>query len=211
MALQVRSAALFNYLHAMFDYDWAYQPPQGHVLVSEVLYDPAGQDVGQEWVEIYNPTSEDVDLSGWHLGDVGPGGEYGSGLYRFPAGAVLVAEGVIVVAHQAQDVAFAPDYEFLIDPQRDDPAVPNMVPAGSWDGFGLALGNLGDEVLLLDAAGAAVDVVTYAAGDYPGVIPHPGVSAQGRSLERRPPKQDTDDCSQDFFERYPPTPGTLPE
>jgi hypothetical protein len=181
------------------------------VVISEVLYDPAGDDPGREWVEIYNPTSEAVDLSGWRLGDVGPGGEYGSGLYRFPDGSTLVAEGVIVVAQQADDVAFTPDYEFLIDPHRDDPAVPNLAPAGSWDGFGLALGNGGDEVLLLDAEGRAVDVVTYAAGDYPGVVPHPGVSDQGRSLERRPPRSDTDDCGQDFFERYPPTPGTLTE
>jgi hypothetical protein len=211
MALQVRSAALFDYLYTAFDYDWSHQPPQGHLLISEVMYNPNGQDAGLEWIEIYNPTTEDVDLSGWYLGDVGPSGEYGSGLYRFPSGAVLVAEGVIAVAHQAQDVTFTPDYEFLVDPNRDDGAVPNMSPAGSWDGFGLALGNAGDEVLLLDADGAPVDVVTYGDGDYPGVTPHPGVSGQGHSLERRPPREDTDDCSQDFFDRYPPTPGTLPE
>jgi hypothetical protein len=179
------------------------------VLISEVMYDPDGNDPGREWVEIYNPTIEAVDLSGWYLGDVGPGGEYGSGLYRFPAGATLVAEGVIVVVQQANDVAFTPDYEFLIDPNRDAPGVRNMSAAGSWDGFGLALGNAGDEVLLLDGDQRPVDVVTYGDGEYPGVIPHPGVSAQERSLERRPPREDTDDCGRDFYERYPPTPGGL--
>jgi hypothetical protein len=210
LALQVRSSGLFDTLYAMFDYDWNHRPPQGHPLISEVMYDPDGNDPGREWVEIYNPTIENVDLSGWYLGDVEQGGEYGSGLYRFPEGAVLVAEGVVVVAQQANDVAFAPDYEFLIDPNRDAPTVRNMSPAGNWDGFGLALGNAGDEVLLLNAERAAVDVITYGDGDYPGVIPHPGVSDQGRSLERRPPREDTDDCSRDFYERYPPTPGTLP-
>jgi hypothetical protein len=211
MALQVRSAPLFGYLYAMFDHDWSHRPPQGHLVISEVMYDPDGNDPGREWIEIYNPTIEDVDLSGWSLGDVGPSGEYGSGLYRFPNGAVIVAEGVIVVAHQADDVAFKPTYEFLVDPQRDDPSVRNMVPIGSWDGFGLALGNAGDEVLLLDANEVAVDVMTYGAGQYPGVAPHPGVVDQGHSLERRPPREDSDDCSLDFVDRYPPTPGTLPE
>jgi hypothetical protein len=211
MALQVRSTGLFDYLYAMFEYDWNYEPPLGHLLISEVMYDPSGNDTGLEWVEIYNPTAEDMDISGWRLGDVGPAGEYGSGLYRFPSGAVLPAGGVIVVAQQATDVSFTPDYEFLIDPYRNDPAVPDMVPAGTWEGFGFALGNPGDEVLLLDATGAAVDVVTYGTGSYPDVVPHPGVVDQGHSLERRPPERDTDDCSQDFFDRTPPTPGVLPE
>jgi uncharacterized repeat protein (TIGR01451 family) len=211
MALQVRSAELFDYLYDVFAYDWSHQPPQGHVLISEVLYDADGQDAGQEWVELYNPTTGNVDLSGWYVGDVGPDGEYGSGLYRFPNGATLVAEGVIVLAHQASDVAFTPDYEFLVDPHRDDPAVPNLVPTGAWDGFGLALGNDGDEVLLLDASGAPVDVVTYGDGAYPGVVAHPGVGEPGHSLERRPLREDTDDCGHDFFDRYPPTPGVLPE
>jgi hypothetical protein len=211
MALQVRSTALFDYLYDMFDYDWQQQAPESHLLISEVLYNPSGDDTGQEWVEIYNPTIEHVNLGGWYLGDVGPAGEFGSGLYRFPSNAVLLAESVIVIAHQAADVSFRPDFEFLIDPNRDDSSVPNMVRAGSWDGFGFALGNAGDEVLLLDAAQTPVDVVTYGTGSYPGVIPHPGVSDQDHSLERRPPKQDTDDCSQDFFDRIPPTPGELPE
>ena len=211
MALQVRSPGLFDALHALFEYDWNHQLPQGHLLVSEVMYDPDGNDPGKEWIELYNPTTENVDLSGWYLGDVGPGGEYGSGLYRFPNGSLLVAEGVIVVAHQANDVAFTPDYEFLVDRHRDDASVPNMEPCGSWDGFGLALGNAGDEVLLLSAEAVPIDVITYGDGHYPGVIPHPGITEEDRSLERRPPRRDSDDCSQDFFERYPPTPGTLPD
>ncbi len=211
MALQVRSDPLFDYLYAVFEHDWLHQPPLTHLMISEVLYNPSGEDAGQEWIELYNPTAEAVSIAGWHLGDVGPAGEYGSGLYRFPAGAVLPAGGVIVVAQQAEDVHFAPDYEFLVDPNRDDPAVPNMVRAGSWEGFGLALGNEGDEILLLDGSAAAIDAVTYGTGVFHNIVPHPGVSDQGHSLERRPPERDTDDCSQDFFDRYPPTPGILPE
>jgi len=210
MALQVRSVALFDYLYRVFEYDWNYQPPLGHLLISELMYRPATNPLSGEWVELYNPTAAPVDLSGWYLGDVGPGGEYGSGLYRFPSGAVLPAGGVIVVAQQAADVGFKPDFEFLLDIYRDDTGVPNMVPAGNWEGFGFALGNDGDEVLLLDANGVAVDVVVYGQGVYPGVIPHPGGVNAGHSLERRPPEQDTDDCSKDFFDRYPPTPGSLP-
>ncbi len=212
MALQVRSTALFDYLYTVFDYDWKYPPPLDRPLISEVMYRPNAPLTGnREWVEIYNPTAESVNLTNWYLGDVGPGSEYGSGLYRFPTGAALPAAGVIVVVQQAADVDFTPDYEFLIDPGRNDPSVPDMIPAGVWDGFGFALGNSGDEVLLLDTAGAAVDVVAYGAGSYPGMTPHPGVASLGSSLERYPPEWDTDDCSLDFFDSYPSTPGELPK
>ena len=211
MALQLRSEEAFDYLYGVFEHDWSHQPPETHLLISEVMVDPSGDDTGQEWVELYNPTTANVDLSGWYVGDVGPDGEYGSGLYRFPQGATLVAEGLILLAQQAEDVPFDPDYEFLIDPNRDTASVPNLIPAGSWDGFGFALGNDGDEVLFLDPDQRIVDVVTYGEGDCPGVVPHPGPTAPNHSLERRPPRQDTDDCSLDFVDRYPATPGALPD
>ena len=216
MALQVRSAPLFDYLYAMFDHDWNHQPPLRYPLISEVMYRPSENPLSGEWIEIYNPTAVDVDLSGWYLGDmiveVGALPDtWGEGMYRFPAGSILPAGGVIVVAQQAADVGFTPDYEFLLDPNRDTPGVPNMVRVDPGSGDGLALHNAGDEIVLRDAAGAPVDVVTYGSSAFLGVIPHPGVVNPGHSLERRPPERDSDDCAQDFFDRYPPTPGLLPD
>jgi len=215
MALQVRSAVLFNYLYAMFDFDWAHQPPLGHLLISEVMYRPSDNPLSGEWIEVYNPTAENVDLSGWYLGDMTAEvgalpDEWGEGMYRFPAGSTLPAGGVIVVAQQAADVGFTPDYEFLLDPYRDAAGVPNMtrVDPGSGDGF--ALDNTGDEIVLRDADGAAVDVVVYGSGTFVGIVPHPGGVNSGHSLERRPPERDTDNCDEDFLDRYPPTPGALP-
>jgi hypothetical protein len=37
-----------------------------HVVISEVIPNPVeGDDDGQEWIELYNPTGEAVDISGW--------------------------------------------------------------------------------------------------------------------------------------------------
>lgn len=235
MALQVRSDAIYRYLADVFQVDWWLShplflpsvlrnyappaPPVNHVVVSEVMYRPyIGDPPGNgEWIELYNPTDQQVDVSGWSLGDAAAPDEYGSGTYTFPAGTLLPVGGVIVVAQQAADLAFVPDFEVVIDPARDDPAVPNMIPAGEWDGFGLALGNEGDEVILRDDLGADVDVVVWddpaddpvVKGDYPGVIAWRGLVKTSWSLERRPPYYDTDDCSADFFPRYPATPGTV--
>jgi len=45
-------------------------PVQGQVVLSEVMYDPAGSEPHDEYVELFNTSqTEAVDLSGWHLGD----------------------------------------------------------------------------------------------------------------------------------------------
>ena len=174
VAVQVESQGLYAELARVFQADWNlsaptflplvmrdYKPPD-HIVISEVLYDPSGNpDTGKEWIELYNPTARAMDISGWSLGDATADGEYGSGRYLFPAGTVLQPVGVIVIAQQAADVAFTPNFEFLTDPNRDDLTVPNMLPAAAWDGFGLALSNAGDHVILRDAAGQVVDVVVW--------------------------------------------------
>lgn len=41
--------------------------PADHVVISEVELNPAGADIRKEWVEIYNPTGQDVDIGGWKI------------------------------------------------------------------------------------------------------------------------------------------------
>ncbi len=40
-----------------------------HLVINEILPNPAGPDRGFEWVEIYNPTPLDQSLEGWTLLD----------------------------------------------------------------------------------------------------------------------------------------------
>ena len=37
------------------------------ILINEVMFDPEGEDLGKEWIEIYNPGNATVNLSGWKL------------------------------------------------------------------------------------------------------------------------------------------------
>jgi hypothetical protein len=60
-------------------------PRAGEILIDELLVDPAGNDLGHEWLEIANVTLEALDLEGLHVADdafeaavaagvLGPGG-----------------------------------------------------------------------------------------------------------------------------------------
>lgn len=224
IAVQVESQNLYTELACVFQADWNLAGPlflpvvmrnyraADHVVISEVLYDPYGSiDTGKEWIELYNPTGSAIDISDWSLGDAASDNEYGSGRYLFPKSTLLQPGGVIVVAQQAVSVTFKPDFEFVVVPALDDPTVPNMntiVP--TWDGFGLALGNQGDHVILLDAAGRLVDAVVWGDASYPGTLPYSNEIWSDHSLERSPANRDTDDCAADFRDRYPSTPGALP-
>jgi hypothetical protein len=41
--------------------------PMATIVINEVELNPAGADAGNEWVELYNPTASEVDLSDWTL------------------------------------------------------------------------------------------------------------------------------------------------
>lgn len=65
-----------------------------YVLISEVYYDTVGTDSEEEFVELYNPTSSDVDISGWTLSD-------NTASYSIPAGTAIRASGYLIVAKSA--------------------------------------------------------------------------------------------------------------
>lgn len=64
------------------------------VKINEFLMAPSDTTVDQEWVELYNPTAEDVDVGGYYIDDVGGGG---SKPKQIPAGTVIPAGGYWVM------------------------------------------------------------------------------------------------------------------
>ncbi len=231
VALQFESPAGYAYVKKVFDYDWArshgpmihrtylplvmrdYVPPVTYPLITEILINPAGEDAGKEWSEIYHPGDKTVNLSGWSIGDASNIGDYGDGRYVFPAGAQLLPKQVIVVAACATEFAklygLNPTYEWT----ACDPLVPDLLPVGQWEGFGIALGNFTDEVLLLDAAGVIDDSAAWGGVPRAGVIPFPmepdSSFPSNASLKRYPPQYDRNDCSRDFYISYQPSPGRV--
>ncbi|MBI4182348.1 MAG: lamin tail domain-containing protein [Candidatus Aenigmarchaeota archaeon] len=164
-------------------------PPAGAVVISEVLYDPAGTDGDNEFLELYNPSPQDADLAGWAV-------EFGDGFTgtwnvratlnnsRIPAfGFFLIGEANV----SGRDVTATLDLE-----------------GGP------------DAVRIKNAQGAVVDTVGYGALNFSNLFegsPAPDV-AGGHSLERRPGflqplagnGQDTQNNSADFLDNPVPEP-----
>ena len=74
-------------------------------LINEVLYDAASgipEDEG-EWVEICNPTEENIDLSGYTLENAGASW---SSVFTFPMGSNLNSGGHLVIGPAATGEPF---------------------------------------------------------------------------------------------------------
>jgi hypothetical protein len=157
------------------------------VVINEVQYDPdrAGQDSAYEWIELYNPNTCSVDVTGWAIED-NQEKDTIPDLRLGPGGYAVVAAGAGFHDH-------FPGFEGSIAYMND----------GS---IGNGLSNDGDRLVLVDSAGSIVDAMSY--GGDAGVLSPPCVDVtEGHSLERRPAGIDTGRAS-DFVDNEEPTPGT---
>jgi hypothetical protein len=108
------------------------------VSINELMYNPASDNDGDEFLELADNGAAAVDLSGWCLGN-------GITLC-FPQGTSIAAHGYLVVGEDA--TRFQTTYGFA--------------PAGVYSG---KLSNGGETVTLSDSGGIVVDSVTYSDHD----------------------------------------------
>ncbi len=62
------------------------------VVINEWEQNPAGTDTGKEWIELYNPTSQAVNIGGWKLVD-----SYSGKSVKIAAGTVIASDGYQVL------------------------------------------------------------------------------------------------------------------
>ncbi|MGI8604157.1 MAG: lamin tail domain-containing protein [Verrucomicrobiales bacterium] len=114
----------------------------GAPVINEIMFHPAPsvatapEDLAEEFIELHNPDGTSADLSGHSL-DRGV-------TFAFPAGTTIEPGGFLVIV---KDAALY---------RTKHPAVAHVL--GGWTG---QLSNAGEKIRLVDAAGAAIDEVSY--------------------------------------------------
>jgi len=151
-----------------------------HLVINEVYYNPSGTESDEEWLELYNPTSSDIDLKDYYLKDLS------DKKYTFES-KVIPVKGFLVLA-------------------RDKTGFLNLHGFNA-DVVDLSLTlNNGAEVLFLhDDKDILLDTVAWGSVEAK-YFQHAGVK-EGESLERQPKAEDTNDPAKDFIAQVDPTPG----
>lgn len=136
-----------------------------HPVINEILWMGSDISTTDEWIEIYNPDSEDIDLSGWSVWSKTSSGE-DKRVLLFQAGTTLEVDTYAVIARKSADSSALTEEPDILAPD-------------------LSLLNTGLYLSLRDAAGNIVDVADDGSGGpFAGANPSGGVKA---SMERIDP------------------------
>lgn len=143
----------------------------GAPILSEVFYDASGSDDQLEWVELYNPTDQSVDLSGYSLGN--GGASYATS--RVQLGGILAAYSYFVAGGPLSTLANgSPTFDQSVD---FNPDFQNGVNPGD----GVALFNVPSASV--NASTVPIDAVIYGDNNASGLMDSSGnpgsVSASG--------------------------------
>lgn len=170
--------------------------PTNHLVINEVYYDVCskdncggnkGSDGKNEWVEIYNPTSNPIDIFGWKICD-------NTGCETVSSSSAILTGGFAIITPQSDTWNY-----------WSIPAGVVKISLGT-SNIGSGLNNDSDRVILKDNNGNVVDQMSYGA-DTTAFNPACPDVVEGHSLERNPVGKDTDTAG-DFVDRSSPTPGS---
>jgi hypothetical protein len=101
------------------DLENKFPPPiyySDNISLSEIMPNPQGSDLEDEWVEIYNSSPEPVDLSGWQIDDI----IGGSKPFLIPSGTKIQGESYMVFSRAQTNIALnnSSDSVRLIQPDE---------------------------------------------------------------------------------------------
>ena len=153
--------------------------PTVGLIITEVLYDVPSGDTGYEWVEIFNGTTETVDLSGYSLASGGTGYGAGWGL----EGILLPGQCAVIGGPLSDETNGSPVYAVEVD---FEPDLQNSGPAADAVAlFAVPGGQVTDTTVPVDAVlyGTANDNGLWDESGGPGDV-DVGDASSGSSISR---------------------------
>ncbi len=135
----------------------------GDVLIVGVYYDTVIPYEPDEAVVLYNPTREDLDLSGWSITDATSSNSYSDGSLILGEGTLIEARSEFLISKDHQNVSGLwrrePDLIWSYEENSDEVRV---------DGD-LRLSNYGDQLVVYDREGKVVDAIVWGEASAPSV------------------------------------------
>jgi hypothetical protein len=84
-------AAMNGLFLPLVERNWPVNTPMiSPIVISELLYNPEGEEPEQEWIEIYHRGTSEVDLGEYKIGDEESQGS-GEGMFKFPEERISLA------------------------------------------------------------------------------------------------------------------------
>ncbi|MCZ7591063.1 MAG: lamin tail domain-containing protein [Kiritimatiellae bacterium] len=159
-----------------------------HVVITEAFYTPTNTPKeSHEWIELYNPLSASVDMTGWSIRDAMPGQTD-----LLPPIVINPGEFVIIAASTNAFMAANPGYTGRVFEVTDHT-------------LGSGLNTFADGVFLVNASSVTVDAMSFG-GSTAAFNPAAAIAGTGQSNQRSPANQDTN--TRNDWTVGSPTPGT---
>ena len=87
------------------------------VVINEIHYDEDNKTVRSEFIELFNPSNDPVDLSGYY---------FSSGIdFEFPAGTILTAGGYVVISENPATMLSHFGYSGALGPFANESSLKN--------------------------------------------------------------------------------------
>ncbi|MEF8847530.1 MAG: phospholipase D-like domain-containing protein [Candidatus Thermoplasmatota archaeon] len=168
-----------------------------HILINEVMYNPKNNDNYYEWLELYNPTSKKINITGWKIKD-----NYGKD--KIELNKKYGSNNLVI---NPKKYAIITDKGTKIYQKYD---LPNETKKLCTDdkSIGNGLGNKQDKLILLDEKNNVIDSLEWGK-DYKDIPGKPIKKfIEGNSLARRK-ETDQNNTIKDFYLSKKPTPGKI--
>ena len=170
---------------------------QSNIVINEVMYNPTQDDNYNEWIELYNPTNQSINISGWSITD--------NNLEDLLEGDTDNGNGTTIIPPNGY--AIIADHETKI---YENFSIPNTAIRIYVDdlSIGNGLGNNNDKLILKDETEQIIDAIEWGI-DYLDVPGSPAnLIDEGHSLCRQVDSYNND-SSIDFYDGIKPTPGEI--